>query len=47
MPVESPPQMVAYKDNQSATDALIRTDGRGIKWVYTGDLGYVDEDGFF
>lgn len=44
--LSSPSQMVAYKDNQAATDALIRIDSRGIKWVHTGDLGYVDEDGF-
>ncbi len=44
--LSSPSQMVAYKDNQSATDALIRMDSRGIEWVHTGDVGYVDEDGF-
>lgn len=44
--LSSPSQMVAYKDDWSATKALVRTDNRGIKWAHTGDLGYVDEDGF-
>ncbi len=44
--LSSPSQMIAYKGNQAATDALTRMDSRGIKWIHTGDLGYVDEDGF-
>ncbi len=43
--LSSPSLMLEYKDNQAATEALIREDN-GIKWVHTGDLGYVDEDGF-
>lgn len=44
--LSSPSLMSTYKDNQMATEALIRKDNSGIQWVYTGDLGYVDEDGF-
>lgn len=44
--LSSPSLMVTYRDNQIAADTLIRKDGRGIRWVHTGDLGYVDEDGF-
>ena len=38
--------MLEYKDNQAETDNLFKTHSDGIKWLHTGDLGYVDEDGF-
>jgi long-chain acyl-CoA synthetase len=37
--------MKGYYKNPGATDAVIRTDDNGIRWLHTGDLGYLDEDG--
>lgn len=38
--------MMGYKDNEEETKNLFRTHPDGSKWIHTGDLGYVDEDGF-
>ncbi|WP_455619089.1 AMP-binding enzyme [Eisenbergiella sp.] len=38
--------MIGYKNNTVETEKLIRLHEDGIKWVHTGDLGYIDEDGF-
>lgn len=35
-----------YYKNPQATQAVIETDGNGIRWLHTGDLGYLDEDGY-
>lgn len=40
--VQSPGVMQGYYKDQQATDQVIDSEG----WFYTGDLGYVDEDGF-
>jgi long-chain acyl-CoA synthetase len=37
--------MKGYYKNSKATDAVIRTDENGVRWLHTGDLGYLDEDG--
>ncbi len=37
--------MKGYYKNPKATDSVIRTDENGIRWLHTGDLGYLDEDG--
>lgn len=37
--------MVGYYNNQEATDAIIKYHPDGIRWMHTGDLGYVTEDG--
>jgi len=44
--VNGPTMMMGYYGNQEETDKVIRTHADGLKWVHTGDLGYVDEDGF-
>ena len=37
--------MKGYYKNPEATQAVIETDDNGIRWLHTGDLGYLDEDG--
>ncbi len=37
--------MKGYYKNPEATQAIIETDDNGIRWLHTGDLGYLDEDG--
>ncbi|GAF99404.1 unnamed protein product, partial [marine sediment metagenome] len=37
--------MKGYYRNPEATRAVVRTDNEGIRWLHTGDLGCLDEDG--
>lgn len=39
-------QMSGYKNNAKETMQLLRKHSDGSIWLHTGDLGYVDEDGF-
>ncbi|UCC98388.1 MAG: AMP-binding protein, partial [Phycisphaerales bacterium] len=34
-----------YYRNPTSTQAVIRTDEQGVRWLLTGDLGHLDEDG--
>jgi len=34
-----------YYKNPKATEAVIRTDNKGVRWLLTGDLGYLDDNG--
>lgn len=38
--------MKGYYKNPKATDAVVRTDDEGVRWLHTGDLGHLDEDGY-
>jgi long-chain acyl-CoA synthetase len=37
--------MKGYYKNPKATEAVIRTGDKGVRWLLTGDLGHLDEDG--
>ena len=41
-----PTVMKEYMDNPEETAHTLRTHSDGLTWVYTGDLGYMDEQGF-
>lgn len=38
--------MLGYYCNEEETKAIVRTHADGKKWVHSGDIGYMDEDGF-
>ena len=41
-----PSVMKEYADNPEETAQTLRTHADGLTWVYTGDLGVMDEQGF-
>ena len=44
--IDSPCMMLGYFGNEEGTNALIKEDSDGKKWVHSGDLGYMDEEGY-
>lgn len=44
--VDTPCRMKEYFKNSKATDEFFWKDDKGTVWGRTGDIGYVDEDGF-
>lgn len=44
--VDSPAHMKEYFKNSKATEAYFYKDEKGVLWGCTGDIGYVDEEGF-
>lgn len=42
----SPTSMLGYYRNKSASDDVMERDKFGNIWIHTGDLGYVDEEGY-
>ncbi len=44
--VHSPSQTLGYLCNEDETKKLLHLHSDGKVWVHTGDLGFVDEDGF-
>ena len=43
--LDGPCIMKGYYRNPEATQNVIEIDENGIRWLHTGDLGYLDEDG--
>lgn len=42
----TPSGMLGYINNPEETANILRKHEDGKLWVHTGDLGYIDEDGF-
>jgi long-chain acyl-CoA synthetase len=42
-----PQVMLGYWNRPEETAAMIREDGSGTRWLYTGDIARVDEEGYF
>ena len=40
-----PQLMIGYYNNQTATDDIIKIHEDGERWLHTGDLGYLNDDG--
>jgi len=43
---KGPNLMIGYYENEEATNDVIKVDKEGNRWFHTGDLGYIDKDGF-
>ena len=41
----SPTLMIGYYKKREATDAIIKVHDDGKRWIHTGDLGYITENG--
>ena len=41
-----PTIMIGYLNDKEETDNTIKVDEQGRRWLHTGDIGYIDEDGF-
>ena len=44
--ISSPTVMLGYYHNEAATNEVLYEHSDGNKWLHSGDLGYIDSDGF-
>lgn len=44
--ITGPNTMVGYFNNKAETNNVIKKHKDGLLWVHSGDIGYIDEDGF-
>ena len=44
--IKSETLMIGYYEDQEATDEAIKVDENGDRWFHSGDVGYLDNDGF-
>ena len=44
--IAGPTIMLGYLKNEEENEKTLRVDDNGTKWLFTGDLGCVDEEGF-
>ena len=44
--IKSKTLMIGYYEDEEATNAVIDIDEEGNRWFHSGDVGYLDQDGF-
>ena len=44
--IKSETLMLGYYEDKKATDEVIEVDEEGNRWFHSGDVGYIDKDGF-
>lgn len=44
--IQTPTMMLGYYNQKEETDKVIKVHSDGSKWIHTGDMGTVDENGF-
>lgn len=44
--IKSETLMIGYYEDEKATDEVIKIDENGNRWFHSGDVGYLDDEGF-
>lgn len=44
--IKTPTMMIGYYGKQEETEGILKKHADGTVWIHTGDVGFVDEDGF-